>query len=256
MALSIVTRAYRTSELRNLIENLKLNSEVDKEIVAVCNIDDYNLEDVKLIIEDSNRTGAKITGIKNAESNKILLLDSDHVPENGLLAELDDRMEDMIIIPEMSANSSFTGKCLDDWRWRNEELARRKPTPYIPVIPRFYRREHLERAISRLPKNLEMIVNHEDSVFYYEVYKKTQNIGFSVKHIFNNDPSFFKLMQEAFLYGRNQRYIDNMELPSDISDLLKRLDRNTLNVKELGFGKGYVIQITRGLAYEIGKMTK
>ena len=29
---------------------------------------------------------------------------------------------------------------------------------------------------------------------------------------------------------------------------------NSLNIKELGFGKGYVIQIIRAVAYEFGKI--
>ena len=55
MPITIVTRAYKTSELKNLVTNLNLNSEIEKEIVAVCNINDYNIKISKLIIEDSNR---------------------------------------------------------------------------------------------------------------------------------------------------------------------------------------------------------
>ena len=74
MPISIITRAYKTSELKNLVNNLNSNTEIEKEIVAVCNINDYNIKNVKLIIEDSNRFEARITGIKNAVYDKILLL--------------------------------------------------------------------------------------------------------------------------------------------------------------------------------------
>ncbi len=254
MTLSIVTRAYKSSELRNLIEKLNSNSEIDKEIVAVCNINDYNIDSDKLIIENYNRVQAKIVGIKNADFDKILILDSDQIPEDGLLSELDGSKEEMIIIPEKSVNNGITSRCLDDWRYRNEGLARKRTTPYIPVIPRFYNREYLLRAIDRLPENIDKIVNHEDSIFYYEVFKETRNIGFSKKYIYNYDPNFFKLMYKAILYGKNQHYINELEIESDILDLLNKLDRNTLNIKELRLGKGYIIQVLRGGAYEFGRI--
>jgi hypothetical protein len=167
MAISIITRAYKTSELKNLVNNLNSYNEVEKEIIAVCNVNDYNIDNTKLIIENSNRFRARIIGIKNASYEKILLLDSDQIPENGLLKELDEKNEDMIIIPEKSINNNFTSKCLDDWRYRNEKLARKNITPYIPVVPRFYKTEYLINAVNRFPQNIYNIIDHEDTVLNY-----------------------------------------------------------------------------------------
>ena len=114
MSISIVTRAYKTSELKNLISNLHENLEVEKEIIAVSRINDYDIKGINLIIENSKRFQARITGIKHANYDKILLLDSDQIPEKGILHELDNKKEDMIIIPEKSINKNFTSKCLDD----------------------------------------------------------------------------------------------------------------------------------------------
>lgn len=254
MSVSIITRAYKTSELKNLIDNLNSNNEIEKEIIAVCNIKDYNIENVELIIEDSNRFQARITGIKNAKYDKILLLDSDQIPENGLLKELKNKKEDMIIIPEKSINNNFTSKCLDDWRFRNEKLARKNITPYIPVIPRFYRKEYLLNAINKLSMDICKIIDHEDSILYYYAFQETKNINFANKHIYNYDPKFFKLVYKAFLYGKNRKDTKNLEIPEDISVLLYRLNKSTLNIKELGFGKGYIIQLIRGASYEFGKI--
>ncbi len=91
MPISIITRAYKTSELRNLVNNLDLNTEIEKEIVAVCNINDYNIKNANLIIEDLNKFEAKITGIKKAVYDKILLLDSDQIQEKGRLKELENK---------------------------------------------------------------------------------------------------------------------------------------------------------------------
>jgi hypothetical protein len=254
MTISIITRAYKTSELKNLIDNLNSNREIEKEIIAICNVNDYEIKNAKVVIEDSNMFEARITGIKNAIYDKVLLLDGDQMPEKGLLEELDDKKDDMVIIPEKSMNNSFTSKCLDDWRYRNEKLARKQITPYIPVIPRFYSKKYLLIAINKLLTNVYKIIDHEDSILYYYVFQETKNINFSHKHIFNYDPKFFKLMHKAFLYGKNRKNTKNLDVPADISLLLYKLNKNTFNIKELGFGKGYVIQIIRGISYEFGKL--
>ncbi len=252
MSISIVTRAYKTSELKNLILNLNTNLEVEKEIIAVCRINDYDINGINLIIENSKRFQARITGIKNANYDKILLLDSDQIPEKGLLHELDDKNEDMIIISEKSINKNFTSKCLDDWRYRNEKHAMENPNPYIPVVPRYYNRSVLLNVINKLSPDIYKMVDHEDSILYYEIFKETQNIGFAKKYILNYDPSLKILMQKAFLYGKDRKIVQNLEIPDDISVLINKINRSTLNIKELGIGRGYIIQILRGLMYELG----
>jgi len=254
MAISIITRAYKTSELKKLISNINSINEVEIEIIAVCNVNDYNIEATKLIIENSNRFKARITGIKNSNHDKILFLDSDQIPEKGLLSELDGKNNDMIIIPEKSINNNFTSKCLDDWRYRNERLARKNITPYIPVVPRFYKKEYLINAINRIHQNIYNIIDHEDSIIYYETFKETKNVGFSKKYIYNYDPDFLNLMRKAFLYGKNERDIKSIDIPEDIKVLIDKLNKNTLNVKELGIGRGYIIQVLRGIMYEMGKI--
>ncbi|KPV46714.1 hypothetical protein SE19_04370 [Acidiplasma aeolicum] len=256
MPISIVTRAYKTSELKNLISNLHTNLEVEKEIIAVCRINDHDIKGINLIIENSNMFQARITGIKNANYDRILLLDSDQIPEKGLLHELDDKSEDMVIIPEKSINKNFTSKCLDDWRYRNEKYAMENPNPYIPVVPRYYRRSVLLNVINELSPDIYKIESHEDSILYYEVFKETQNIGFAKKYILNYDPPLKILMQKAFLYGKYRKILQNLEAPDDILMLINKINKNALNIKDLGIGRGYIIQILRGLMYELGRIIK
>ena len=254
MSISIITRSYRLSELKGLASYLEGNKEIEKEVIAVCNIKDTDLRGIKLILQNSNRFEARITGIKNAKYDKVLLLDSDQIPENDLLLELDNRDDDMVIIPEKSISESLTAKCLDDWRTRNENLARKRISPYILVVPRFYRKIILLEAIGKMPHILFKTVSHEDSILYYESFRITQNVGFSVKHIYNDDPGFFTLMQKAFLYGKFMKSTRQMDLPNDILYLLDKLNKSSANVKDLGFGSGYFIQIPRAFAYELGRL--
>lgn len=252
MPISVVTRSYRTSELRNLVSYLEQNNETEKEVIAVCNRNDYDLHGIKLVLEGSNRFKARITGIRNAQYDRILLLDSDQVPEDGLLSELSNVNEDMVIVPERSLSGSLTAECLDDWRIKNEKLARMKTSPYMLVVPRFYKREPLLDTISKLSNDIYNILSHEDSILYYEVFKSTHNIGFSRRYIYNKDPDFITLLRKAYLYGKFKKSAEMSNAPSDIIYLLNKLNRNVLNIKELGLGKGYLVQIPRGILYELG----
>jgi hypothetical protein len=254
MAISIVTRSYRTSELKDLVLYLEQNQETEMEIIAVCNINDLEIPSIIIILENSNRFEARITGINKARYDKVLLLDSDQIPELGLLTELDGSLDDMIIIPEKSLYNNITAKCLDDWRMRNENFAKNNNNPYIPVVPRMYKKTILLRAIKKIPNNIYKIISHEDSVLYYETFKITQNIAYSRKHIFNKDPDFITLMIKAFHYGKSSKAVDQLDLPPDIVCLLKKLDKNSLNVKALGIGKGYLVQTPRAFAYLLGRL--
>ena len=91
MSISVITRSYRTSELKELISYLKENNETEQELITVCNVIDYHLSGVNLIIENSNRFEARITGINNSHFDKVLLLDSDQIPEYGLIQELEEK---------------------------------------------------------------------------------------------------------------------------------------------------------------------
>ncbi len=253
MPISIVTRAYRSSQLENLISNLHNNTEIEFEIIAVCNIKDVEYDNVKIILENSNRFRARITGIRNAKSERILLIDSDQILENGLLTELNTKTDDMVIIPERSISCNVVGRCLDDWRFRNEKRAFKHPRPDIPVIPRFYWKKQLARIVGELPEIVFGIISHEDSVLYQMVFLETNSIGFATRCILNEDPSLSRLLGKAYNYGKDAKSAENLALPEDISKLLYRLDMSSLNIGELGIGKGLILQVIRGFCYEMGK---
>ena len=124
----------------------------------------------------------------------------------------------------------------------------------IPVVPRFYKKDLLIKAIRQLPDSVYKIISHEDSILYNATFSISKNIKFSSRYIHNRDPDFFTLIKKAFYYGISSRSVNYLCLPTDIVSLLYKLDRNSSNIKELGFGKGYMIQILRAFAYEFGRI--
>lgn len=252
MAISIITRAYRSSELSYLVKQLGNIHNIEFEIIAVCNIEDAKFNGVDIVTENTNRFQARATGIKMANFERILLIDSDQLPENDLLLELENTHDDMVIIPERSYNRNFVGKCLDETRSRNFIWAKRGPDPSIPAIPRFYKTEQLKQSVNRISKSVYNIISHEDSILYNEVCKVTTSISFSKRSLYNIDPSFFILLKKAFKYGVSVKNNKNLPINDDIRELLSSLNRNAINFKEQGFTLGQLLQIVRAFAYKMG----
>ena len=254
MNLSIVTRSIRTSELYRLLDAIgefKIN---EFEVVAVCRIKDCEVDNIRLILEDTNRFEARITGIRNANYENILLLDSDQVPEMGLIDELINIDAQMVIIPERSLSRSLVASWLDDYRKRIENYAHRYPAPNIPVVPRFYKRNILLKAIELLPHRIYESESHEDSILYYKAFDITHDVKFSKRHIYNYDSNFSTIMKKTMLYGKYKRKANNNSLPQEFLKLLRELNINSLNVKEIGLSKGYFFQVFRGIMYYIGSL--
>ncbi len=256
MPISIITRSKKSSELRDLLINISDIKNIELEIIAVCIEKDEsynNIQNLKIIIENSQRFHARITGIKNANYKNILLLDSDQLISEDLLNELDKRKEDMIIIPEKSYNKNLTGKLMDDLRFRMERWAQKETTPEISVIPRFYKTNIIKNIVEHLDEKLiDNIIFHEDSTLYYEVFKKTHNIGFAKNYIYNYDPDLIMFIKKSYKYGRNYKDIKSFTEYKDIITLNNKININSFNLKELGIGKGEIILIIRAIAHLFG----
>ena len=255
LSISIVTRAYNSSELNLLVDKLSMNDETKIEIIAVCKNVDKKYSGVNIIQENSNRTEAKITGIKNANYDRILLIDSDQFPEVGLLSELESIKDDMVIVPERSSNKNLVGTLMDDLRDRDIAWAKKiSPIPTIPVIPRVYKKDILREITDNLPKQTFEIQSHEDSILYFHVYKKTKNITFSQNHIYNVDPSFSVLLKKAYTYGKYYKEARKVTNSDEITHLIKSLNASALNLKERGIGIGIYLQLIRAIAYAMGEL--
>ena len=252
MPISIITRAYKSSELANLSRILSQIHGAEFEVIAVCNKKDYEINSFTILEKDVGRFEAKVEGIKLANFDHILFIDSDQYPENGLLKELESIKNNMVIIPEKSSNHGIIGTSLDDFRFRNEKRALLDPTPLKPVIPRYYRTDQLIEASNSIPKSVFNITNHEDSILYNEVYKLSRDIAFSNLKLVNNDPNFLSLLIKAYLYGKATKFKSSTDVPQEISGLCHYLDKNSLNLWEIGFGPGYLLQLARAFAYQLG----
>ena len=207
---------------------------------------------IKYIYKNVSRFEALILGIKTAHFNSVLIIDSDQIVSPDLIFELNKIDEDMSIISERSYNRNFIGRISDRHREFLYMHSKKHVSDSLPVIPRFYRREIIEKAISKLERSeLSWISQHEDSVIYSEALKISRDVGFCDTPIFNIDPSFIDFARKSFRYGVAQaRALSSNGISKERADLLRSIDRNRIIYSNSGgFNTGISYDIMKAAFY-------
>ncbi len=210
---------------------------------------------IRYFYEKLTRFRALNLGIKMANFEKVLIIDSDQIVSSTLISELVKINEDMCIIREQSYNKNFIGRISDRHREFLYRHSKRNFSESLPVIPRLYRRKVIEKAISKI-KTIEqsMISQHEDSILYSEALKISRNIGFCDIPILNIDPGFVDFARKSFKYGISQsKALSSNSLSNDRAYLLSAIDRNrVIYSKSEGFNTGILYDLLKATFYVPG----
>lgn len=210
---------------------------------------------ISYVYEQVSRFEALNLGIKMAQFNSILIIDSDQIVSPALISELNRIEEDLCIIREMSYNRNFIGRISDRHREFLYRHSKKHISDSIPVIPRFYRREIIVRAMSKLERSeLSLISQHEDSVIYSEVLKISEDVAFCDTPIFDIDPDFKVFVRKSFRYGVAQaKALSSNRISKDRADLLRSIDRNRIIYSDSeGFNKGIFYDVLKATFYIAG----
>ena len=259
--ISVIVRTDSTGSSRHLV-NLHDQLADQTELIVVgkspSRLPSESLGGITLVSCSAGRFEALRTGVEIARFNSVLFLDDDQVPEQGLLEELKAKQEDAVIIPERSMNRNLVGRLMDLKRIYLEELARENPVPEIPVIPRFYKVATLNRAFERLSlETLRAIVQHEDSVLYNEAYNFCEEVTFSTKRVFHEDPHVLSFIAKEYRYGRsNESALLSGHLTTEQIRFVRTLDKNrVLYNRTLGLNPGIIVDILKAVPYLMGSLS-
>ena len=212
---------------------------------------------IRYVYEDISRFEALNLGVKMAQFNSVLIIDSDQIVSPVLVSELNRIDEEMCIIKERSYNRNFIGKIADRQREFLYRYSKKHISDSLPVIPRFYRREIIKRAISKLERSeLSLISQHEDSVIYSEVLKISRDVGFCDTPLLNIDPGFFHFARKSFRYGVAQaEALSSNCISKERADLLRSIDRNRIIYSNPeGFNTGIFYEAIKAAFYIPGLM--
>ena len=201
-----------------------------------------------LIRKDLRMLEARIEGIKATHGESILNLDSDQIVHPDLLAALGRSTSAAVVIPELPLDDSHWTKLVQRAHERSAIFFRRRPTVDIPVIPRFYHKSALMKAVDALCDAAtrgfggRLPTRHEDTIlFSYFLsanrWTAAECVGFVDVPIYHGVPPLAMTGQKFYRYGR------------DLGRESRRLRRGELAIDPNIWRNVYRVDYTRVVRY-------
>lgn len=213
---SVVNQTYKNIEI-NVID--RYSSDDTIEIVKK-----YGIRDI--LHYAGPLLGARHEGLKVSKGKYILLLDSDQILNKDAIKEgiclFENKSMDMLALEEKVYRSvSFLEKLYEYDRKLIHRVYNLSPFTGV-ILPRFYKREILQKAFSNIPKKIVSGLGGQDhAIIYYESWLVSKRVGFlknAVRHIEPN--SYRKVWEKSYRwgytsidahYGKYKKLIDQKE---------------------------------------------
>lgn len=261
ISLSIILRSREGEDLTGAIKSIQASSgnHSEIEIIIVSNSTtqaEFFQDKIHILRCDAKRMEAKLLGVRMANSDKVLFLDSDQTVSIDLIPELVVFNHDIGIIPERSSDNHFMAKLMDIKRIENEKHMKDKPSVSVPVVPRFFTKTLIERTLNSLGDEIiKNVAWPEDSIIFYQAMKFSNDVGWVNSVIYNFDPNLRDFVRKSFYYGsRNEKSIINGVLSEEYTNLIRRIQVETLlNNRSPNMGMLFC-NLLRGGPYVLGSM--
>jgi glycosyltransferase involved in cell wall biosynthesis len=168
----------------------------------------------RVILCEGKLLAARYLGYKEAKGSYIAFVDTDQIlgptAIERAVAMMDDY--DMVVFETWSYNtewfiSKLHGASKQVINARFGKAGAFDPTSG-PFLPRFFKREILEKAFAAIPQELIPDTIHPDhAIIYYESYKVSQRVGGLRNAIYDIEPDWRKLWKTQYRYGASLRNI-------------------------------------------------
>jgi len=201
--------------------------------------------------------GARGEGVKRANGDYILLLDSDQVLEKTTIARAVELMKeyDMLWLYE---RSYYVKTTLDRLYDADRELIQKHAVDFImpvggTILPRFYKKEILVKAFSQMPKEiLPLCVAHDHAIIYYEARKNSEKIGKLDNAIWHIEPQgWINLFKKTYRYGKTTKKLVKNNAYVEIIQSKNKMRKFYSEDYGLWF-KSNILRVARGIPYKLG----
>lgn len=255
---SVVIRCLTPQEGKAVGRLVRDSTESDIDLVVVSGgkyDKRYEEEGCRIVESRARRFEALRIGAEHASGDTILFLDSDQRPDKSLVPEIAVKDFDAFYIPERSFSPSLLGTLLDIKRWWVERVATRTPVPWVPVVPRAYRKTLVMRAFDGISDlELSSVHQHEDSLLFLEAWKLRPRLEWTDSLILNKDPNIATFLRKSYEYGRMQGVaLHSGHLTSQHAAFLRSLDQfRVVNWSQPGINVAVAIDSLKVLPYLAG----
>ncbi len=169
---------------------------------------------VKVILCEGKLLAARYLGCKEAKGSYIVFVDTDQILEPTAIERAIPLMDDydMVVLEVLSYNTEWFIPRLHGASKQVMNASFGKPGAFDPLrgpfLPRFFKREILEKAFAAIPQEIIPDTIHPDhAIIYYESYKVSQRVGGLRNAIYDIEPDWKKLWKTQYRYAASLRNI-------------------------------------------------
>ena len=218
----------------------------------------------KIVQYDGTLLGARAEGVKNSKGEFIILIDSDQILNFNTIAQCIEKSDDydMIWLYERSYNPT---KLMEKWYDSDRILTQEYESDFInpvggTILPRFYKKEVLQKAFSKIPsKILPLCVAHDHAIIYFEAKKISQRIShvgsLNQAAVWHREPwSWSNLFKKTYRYGvTTRKLVENKVYP----ELLKSKNKGRkIKLGNLRISiESNLLRVARAIPYLYGYFT-
>ncbi|QXJ31862.1 glycosyltransferase family 2 protein [Saccharolobus shibatae] len=244
--------------LNHLFESIRSQSFQDYEVTVVNSSSDENVSDLisqygfKEVKEKVKLLKARYLAHHHSKGDYALLLDETRILRKDTLPILSTLNHDMTIIGEEEIGDSFWVRLAN---LDKENIMECNTSEAIKgfALPRFFRREILDRTFDKLKENLkekfDEIVFPDHELIYYEASRVSNDvISLKDKLIMHyGDAKLSEIIRKYYRYGKSLKVLK--ETP--YSNLI-RVSRKKRNICKGNKFFLYLLYVTRGIPFILG----
>ncbi len=172
---------------------------------------DYN---ARIVLCEGKLLAARYLGMQESKGRYILFLDTDQVLEPTILERAVPLMDeyDMVVFENLSYNTEWFIPKLHGASKRVMNTSFDNPGAFDPIrgpfLPRFFKKEILEKAFAAIPQEIIPGTLHPDhAIIYYEAYKVSQRVRGLRNGVYDIEPDWDKLWKTRYRYAASLRTI-------------------------------------------------
>ncbi len=244
---SVASQTYKNIEI-NIVDKNSTDTTLEIAKKYKCKIINYP----KALL------GARYQGVKEANGDYILMLDSDQVLEKTAVERSIEKIKsknlDMLILEEhVYKTDTFIEKLFEMDRTLIHKV--KDLSPYTGVVlPRFYRKSLLLDTFKNIPlKTQENVGGQDHAIIYYEAYKISKKVDILPKAVYHIEPSSLKVMWRKF-YRWGYTSVDARYDKYD--EMLSKKERFRTGLFSKGLFKesigSILLLLIKGVPYKIG----
>ncbi len=168
----------------------------------------------RVILCDGKLLAARYLGYKEAKGLYIVFVDTDQILEPTAIERAVGLMDDydMVVFETQSYNTNWFIPKLHSASKQIINAGFEKPGAFDPTrgpfLPRFFKREILEKAFAAIPQEIMPDTIHPDhAIIYYESYQVSSRVGGLRNAIYDIEPDWRKLWETQYRYGASLQSI-------------------------------------------------